>query len=155
MRISDRYWISLVDPRGRPTVTAGSDNYFCTCCLSVRPSVPTFQNLAKQNKENNDHYWRDCGSGRVDHWWHPCLVFLIFHRLSSWFYLFFTFTLEKSSWHFRLMTYIVALHWLRKTLVPNWIFAVRESDLSSWKEKNSSMLNTNCLLLSRKSTGLY
>ena len=34
-----------IDPRGRPTVTAGSDNYFHVC-----RSVPTFQNLAKQNK---------------------------------------------------------------------------------------------------------
>ena len=36
-----------IDPLGQPTVTAGRDHYcFCTCC----PSVPTFQNLAKQNK---------------------------------------------------------------------------------------------------------
>ena len=39
-----------IDPRGRPTVTAVSDHYFRTCCLYVRPSVRTFQNLAKQNK---------------------------------------------------------------------------------------------------------
>ena len=25
----------LVDPRGRPVVTADSDHYFCTCCLYV------------------------------------------------------------------------------------------------------------------------
>ena len=31
-----------IDPRGRPTVTAGSDLYFRTCCLSVRPS-PLFK----------------------------------------------------------------------------------------------------------------
>ena len=35
------------DPLGWPTIPAGSDNYFCTCCPSVRPfvrtSVPTFQ----------------------------------------------------------------------------------------------------------------
>ena len=37
-----------IDPRGRPTVTAGSDHYFRTCCLSVRPS-PLFKNHAKQN----------------------------------------------------------------------------------------------------------
>ena len=29
----------VVDPRGRPTVTAGNDHYFRTCCLYVRPSV--------------------------------------------------------------------------------------------------------------------
>ena len=36
----------LFDPLGRPTVMAGRDHCFCTC-----PSVPTFQNLAKQNKD--------------------------------------------------------------------------------------------------------
>ena len=49
------------DPRGRPTVTAGSDHCLCTCY----PSVPTFQNhLAKQKQissVNNVHYWRVCG----------------------------------------------------------------------------------------------
>ena len=34
------------DPLGRPTVTAGRENCFCTC----RPYVPNFQNLAEQNK---------------------------------------------------------------------------------------------------------
>ena len=33
---------TLFDPRGRPTVTAGSDH--CSWTSSVRPSVPTFQN---------------------------------------------------------------------------------------------------------------
>ena len=42
-------YVQDIDPRGRPTVTAGSDHYFRTCCLYIRPSVPTFQNLAKQN----------------------------------------------------------------------------------------------------------
>ena len=38
--------------------------------LSVHPH---FSNIAKQNKESNDHYCQDCGSGWVDHWWHlPC-----------------------------------------------------------------------------------
>ena len=36
----------VIDPLGRPTVTAGRDHCFCTC----RPYVPTFQNLAKQNE---------------------------------------------------------------------------------------------------------
>ena len=35
------------DPRGRPTVTAGSDHYFCTFCPSV---LPHFSNLQKQQK---------------------------------------------------------------------------------------------------------
>ena len=34
-----------LDPRGRPTVTAGSDHNFHTFC----PAIPTFQNLARQN----------------------------------------------------------------------------------------------------------
>ena len=36
----------------------------------VRASVPTFQILQNKTTENNVRYWRDCGSGRVDHWWH-------------------------------------------------------------------------------------
>ena len=58
-------------------------HYFFTCCPSVRPSVhtsvPTFQNLAKtkpSSRLNSDRYWRNWGSGRVDHWWHPCLVYI-------------------------------------------------------------------------------
>ena len=35
-----------IDPLGWPTVTASRDNCFCTCRLPV----PTFQNLAKQDK---------------------------------------------------------------------------------------------------------
>ena len=46
----------------------------------VRPYVRIhFSNLAKQNKttDNNGRYRRDCGSGRVDHWWSG-YVFLVF-----------------------------------------------------------------------------
>ena len=42
--------LDFIDPLGRPTVPAGSDHCFHTCCPSVRTSVPTFQNLAKQKK---------------------------------------------------------------------------------------------------------
>ena len=38
----------FVDPLGQPTVTAGSDNYFPTCYLSVRPY---FSNLAKAKQQ--------------------------------------------------------------------------------------------------------
>ena len=42
----------LIDPLGQPTVPAGSDHYFHTDCQSsVRTSVRTFQNLAKQNNK--------------------------------------------------------------------------------------------------------
>ena len=42
---SDNYFSFEIDPLGQPTVTAGSDHCFCTCCPSVRPH---FSNLAKQ-----------------------------------------------------------------------------------------------------------
>ena len=49
--LADSLWpavfkTEVLDPFVRRTVTVGSDHCFCTC----RPSVPTFQNLAKQNK---------------------------------------------------------------------------------------------------------
>ena len=57
--------MSIVDPLGQPTVTAGKDHCFRTCCPYVHPH---FSNLAKQTiTENNVRYWRDHGSGRVDH----------------------------------------------------------------------------------------
>ena len=67
--------IEIIDPRDRPTVTASSDHYFCTWCSSNL----TFQNLAEKqpSSKNSDCYWRDRGSGRVDHWWHSCLGFLL------------------------------------------------------------------------------
>ena len=41
---------------------------------SVRPYIcPHFSKSSKTKQissENNVYYWRDCGSGRVDHWWH-------------------------------------------------------------------------------------
>ena len=39
--------LGVIDPLVRPIVMAGSDIVFAHV---VRPSVPTFQNLAKQNK---------------------------------------------------------------------------------------------------------
>ena len=59
------------DPRGRSTVTAGSDHYFCTYRPFVRPSVrPHFFKTKQISSESNVRYWLDCGSGQVDHWWH-------------------------------------------------------------------------------------
>ena len=68
----DHWWYTcLFDPRGRPTVSASSDHCCCTC----RPS-PLFKTKQISNK-NNVRYWRDCGSGRVDHWWQlSCYIFL-------------------------------------------------------------------------------
>ena len=39
----------VFDPRGRPTVPAGSDHCFCTCRLFLRPSVRP-SHFSKQNK---------------------------------------------------------------------------------------------------------
>ena len=56
--------IHSADPQSRPVVVI-------IFAHVVRPSVhPHFLNLTKQTTENNGRYWRDCGSGRLDHWWH-------------------------------------------------------------------------------------
>ena len=53
----------------RPThVTAGSDCYFHMWCPSVRPHFSKFRKTKKLPNEYSDHYWRDRGSCRVDHW---------------------------------------------------------------------------------------
>ena len=65
---SSCHFFDNFDPLGRPTVTAGRDHCFCTCRPSIRPH---FSKSSKtKQSENNVHYWRDCGLGRVDHWWH-------------------------------------------------------------------------------------
>ena len=57
MYVKSRVAIDLV---GQPTVTADSDHCFSTCWPSVHP-------------------WRDCGPGRVDHWWHlSCTSFILY-----------------------------------------------------------------------------
>ena len=38
----------------------------------------------QSSSENSDRHLRDCGSGRVDHWWHACLV--IFYFTFPWKY---------------------------------------------------------------------
>ena len=56
----------FIDPLDRPTISAGRNNCFRTCRPSVRP--PHFSKSGKiKQSENNVRYWRDCGSGRVDH----------------------------------------------------------------------------------------
>ena len=52
--------------------------------LSVRSSVspsPLCRSSKTKQSENIVRYWRDCGSGRVDHWWH--LSCLYFYSLSA------------------------------------------------------------------------
>ena len=69
----------FIDSWGQPTFNANSDHCFCTCCLWVRPYVsPCFSKQNKCQTKNNVHYWRDCGSGWVDHWWYLyCLVLFL------------------------------------------------------------------------------
>ena len=63
------------DPLGRPTVRVGSDHCFRTCCLYVHFSKSS--KTRQISSENNVHYWRDCGSSRVDHWFHlSCNLFV-------------------------------------------------------------------------------
>ena len=117
-------WKFFIDPRGRPTVTAGSDHCFHTWCLYVRPS-PLFkmsQNKTKQiSSENSDRYWRDCGSVHVDHWWHTSC-----HHY-SW-----KFVLWLGIWAFLLVIYCF-FHFLllvfssRQRLPKNTNFKIRTS----------------------------
>ena len=55
---TNMYWSTR-----RLAVTAGSDDYFHTTQFS---------------SGNSDCCWRDCGSGRVDHWWHLSCNYTIF-----------------------------------------------------------------------------
>ena len=48
-----------IDPLGQPTVTAG--------CPSIRQSLLLKIYQKQKQSENNVRYWRDYGSGRVDH----------------------------------------------------------------------------------------
>ena len=60
-------------------------------CTSVLPYVrPHFSKprITKQlSSEKRCRCWRDCGSGPVDHWWHTCLVWIVFVRVefTLWF----------------------------------------------------------------------
>ena len=58
-----QYWST----RPTRTFTACRDHCFRTCPF-VRPHF-SISSKTKQ-RENNVRCWRDCGSGRVDHWWH-------------------------------------------------------------------------------------
>ena len=74
-----------IDPLGQPKVTAGRDHCFRTYFQSVCPSVrPHFSNLENKPTENNVRYWRDYGSGRVDHWWHlSCILYVCLPLVQS------------------------------------------------------------------------
>ena len=42
--------------------------------LTVRPHFSKSRHTTQISSKNSDRYLRDCGSGRVDHWWHTSLV---------------------------------------------------------------------------------
>ena len=66
----------FLEPLGRPLVI------IIFAQVSVRPSVrPHFSKFGKTKQtahENNDRYWRDCGSGRGDPWWHMSCSYFFF-----------------------------------------------------------------------------
>ena len=89
----NRRW-TFVDPLDWFAIPAGSDHYFHTCCRpSVRPYVCRHFSNSKYLinkrikiiiKKNNYRYWRDCCSGRGDHWWHTCIcIFFFFQAFNS------------------------------------------------------------------------
>ena len=59
--------IHEADPQSRPVVL--DDIVFAHVVRPYFRPSPLYQ--TKQiSSENNVRHWRDCGSGRVDHWWH-------------------------------------------------------------------------------------
>ena len=60
--------IHEANPQSRPVVIIV---FAHVVRLYVRPSL--FKTKQNSN-ESNVRYWRDCVSGRVDHWWHTCIV---------------------------------------------------------------------------------
>ena len=73
-----------IDLLDRPTVPAGSDHYFPTCFrLYIRTSVPTFQNIAKQNNLREKIMIAASGTVGLAEWIidDACLVV---HILSIW-----------------------------------------------------------------------
>ena len=57
----------LIDEANRPVVII----VFAHVVLPyVRPHFSKYSKTKQISNENNVQYWQDCGSGRVDHWWH-------------------------------------------------------------------------------------
>ena len=52
-----------IDPHGLPIVTASSYHCFHTCCPYVH-----FSRSSQTKQISSENNWRDCGSGRVDHY---------------------------------------------------------------------------------------
>ena len=70
-----RFLIHTANPQSWSVVI---NIFACVVCTSVCAFVPTFQNIAQQSSsKNSDRYWRECGSGWVDKWWHTYLVYFV------------------------------------------------------------------------------
>ena len=62
--LMEKYWSTRPDPQSRPVVI-----------IVIRRPSPLFK-TKQVSSENNVRYWWDCGSGRVDHWWHLLFKYL-------------------------------------------------------------------------------
>ena len=105
--------------------------------LVVYPSVRTFENLSKQNKFQVRIViatWPDCGSGRVDHWWHSIFSCLLcFHQKNWWgisFELFRALTSRYSSFYFTVLIHSAGDH----------MFSVRTSPQFQNRSKQNKLL---------------
>ena len=69
----------------RPTHSHGGRELSSVVCSSVLTSVPTKSRKIKQtSSENTNHYWRDCRSGKVDHWCrYAYLLHFCFQRITT------------------------------------------------------------------------
>ena len=74
----------IIYPLGQLTVTAGSDHCFHTCCPYVCPHFSRSSKTKQISSDNNVHYRRDCGPGRVDHWWHLSCHWYYSQRCTTW-----------------------------------------------------------------------
>ena len=94
------YWSTRsADPQSRPVVIT----VFTQCCLS-RDYFSKYHKTKHFSSENRDRYWRDWGSGRVDHWLHlsyktTCQVTWLSNSLEGWRKIVLQYWVTPSSWH--------------------------------------------------------
>ena len=62
------------DPQSRPVVIT------IFTLVSVCPHFLKSHKTKQLSSEKSDHFCRDYGFGRGDHWWHTCLVSILFHQ---------------------------------------------------------------------------
>ena len=66
--------IHSADPQSRPVVIIVFTHVIRT---SVRSHFSKSSKAKQISNESNVHYWPDCGSGRVVHWWHLSCSFCL------------------------------------------------------------------------------